>query len=161
MSLDSAIKKTVLRKIPHGLFIVGVCNAGKVSAFTATWLTQASFDPPRLVMAVRRDSGSFEMIQKGGVFSLNLLAKDRKDLAQHFVKPAKVISGKLEGIAHDVGQTGAPILDEAIAWIECRVQEIANEGGDHALVVGEVVAVGQNEDVPALTLMDTGWHYGG
>ena len=67
----------------------------------------------------------------------------------------------MQGVRHRFGKTGAPILEEAIAWVECEVREIANQGGDHAVVIGEVVEAKVNKDEPALTLMDTGWHYGG
>ena len=60
-----------------------------------------------------------------------------------------------------IGKTGAPILEEAIAFVECEVREIASEQGDHVIVIGEVVEAGVPRDEPALTLMDTGWHYGG
>ncbi len=159
--MDAEIRKTVLRKIPHGLFVAGVAHEGKVNAFTATWLTQASFHPPMLVMGVRRDSKSFAMIEGGRVFSLNLLGKDQQDIAGEFVKPSQEMSDTLPGAASRTGKTGAPILEDAIAWVECEVREITNPMGDHALVVGEVIDVGQRLDVPALTLMDTGWHYGG
>jgi flavin reductase (DIM6/NTAB) family NADH-FMN oxidoreductase RutF len=67
----------------------------------------------------------------------------------------------LAGVRHRAGKTGAPILEEAIAYFECEVREIANQSGDHAVVIGEVVEAGLARDEPALTLMDTGWHYGG
>jgi flavin reductase (DIM6/NTAB) family NADH-FMN oxidoreductase RutF len=159
--MDPQAKKIALRKIPHGVYIVGVAHDGKLNAFTATWLTQVSFTPPLVALGIRKDSHSFEMIKQGRVFSVNLLGKDQKSVAEHFVKPATVIGEKLKDVRHRAGKTGAPILEEAIAYFECEVREIANERGDHALVIGEVVEAGVRQDGPALTLMDTGWHYGG
>ena len=52
----AAAKKTLLRKIPHGVFICGVAENGEVNGFTASWVTQGSFEPPLVVMAVRSDS---------------------------------------------------------------------------------------------------------
>ncbi|HEX9780925.1 MAG TPA: flavin reductase family protein [bacterium] len=159
--MDAQVKKTVLRKIPHGLFVVGVRHDGRVNAFTATWVTQASFTPPRVVLGVRKDSGSFEMIKASRVFTVNVLGKDQRALAERFVKPARVAGDKLEGVPSRPGRTGAPILEDAIGHFECEVREIANEDGDHAVVIGEVVDAGLREDAAALTLADTGWHYGG
>ncbi len=159
--MDPQVKKTVLRKIPHGLYIVGVQHNGESNAFTGTWLTQASFTPPRVVLGVKKDSGSFQMLKASKVFTVNLLGKDQKDVAEHFVKPAKTAGEKMSKYPYRPGTTGAPILENAIAWFECEVREISNEAGDHAVVIGEVVAVGMPKDEPALTLMDTGWHYGG
>ena len=159
--MDLQAKKAALRKIPHGVYVVGVKQDAQVNAFTATWLTQVSFTPPLVAIGVKKDSHSLEMIKRDRVFSVNLLGKDQKPLAEHFVKPAAVVGEKLKTIRHRAGKTGAPILEEAIAYVECEVREIANQHGDHALVIGEVVEAGVQKDEPALTLMDTGWHYGG
>ena len=159
--MDLQAKKTALRKIPHGVYIVGVKQDAQLNAFTATWLTQVSFTPPLVALGIKKDSHSFEMIRQGQVFSINLLGKDQKSIAEHFVKPATVVGEKLKDVRYTTGKTGAPILEDAIASFECEVREIANERGDHAIVIGEVVEAAVRRDEPALTLMDTGWHYGG
>ena len=159
--MDPQAKKIALRKIPHGVYVVGLKDGAQLNAFTATWLTQVSFTPPLVAVGIRKDSHSFEMIKQGRVFSVNVLGKDQKSVAEHFVKPAQVVGEKLQTVAHRVGKTGAPVLNDAIAFFECEVREIANEKGDHALIIGEVVEAGVHRDEPALTLMDTGWHYGG
>ena len=159
--MDLQAKKVALRKIPHGVYIIGLKQDAQLNAFTATWLTQVSFTPPLVALGIRKDSHSFEMIKVGRVFSVNLLGKDQKAIAEHFVKPATVVGEKLKEVRHRVGKTGAPVLEEAIAYFECEVREIANEHGDHAIIIGEVVDAGVHKDEPALTLMDTGWHYGG
>lgn len=158
--MDAQAKKIALRKIPHGIFIVGVAADGQLNAFTATWLTQASFTPPLVMLGVKKETLSYRMIERSKVFSVNLLGKDGKPIAEHFVKPAHVAGEKLAGVRHTRGITGAPILEEAIAYFECEVRQIA-EGGDHAVVIGEVVEAGVRRDVEALTLDDTGWQYGG
>ena len=159
--MDLQAKKIALRKIPHGVYIVGVKQGAQLNAFTATWLTQVSFTPPLVALGIKKDSHSLEMIKQDRVFSVNLLGKNQKAVAEHFVKPAAVVGEKLNEVRHRAGKTGAPILEEAIAYVECEVREIANEHGDHAIVIGEVVEAGVPKDEPALTLMDTGWHYGG
>ncbi len=159
--MDLQAKKTALRKIPHGVYVVGVKQDAQLNAFTATWLTQVSFTPPLVAVGIKKDSHSLAMIKADGVFSVNILGKDQKAVAEHFVKPATVVGEKLKEVRHRPGKTGAPLLEEAIAYVECEVREIANELGDHAIVIGEVVEAGVRRDEPALTLLDTGWHYGG
>src|SRR3989338_11004079 len=105
--MDAQAKKIALRKIPHGVYVVGVAQDGQLNAFTATWLTQVSIEPPLIALGIRKDSHSLGMIQHGGVFSINLLGKDQKPLAEHFVKPATVIGEKLRTVAHRTGTTGA------------------------------------------------------
>ena len=159
--MDLQAKKIALRKIPHGVYIVGVKQDAQLNAFTATWFTQVSFTPPLVALGIKKDSHSFEMIKQGRVFTVNLLGKDQQSIAEHFVKPATVVGEKLKDVRHRAGKTGAPVLEDAIAYVECEVREIANERGDHAVVIGEVIEAGVHRDEPALTLMDTGWHYGG
>jgi len=160
--MDLEAKKIALRKIPHGIFVVGVKQDAQLNAFTATWLTQVSFTPPLVALGLKKDTLSFQMIQKDPVFSVNILGKNHKPIAEHFVRPATTVGEKLKGIRYQLGKTGAPILDDAIAYFECEVKEIANALGDHAVIIGEVVEAGvRNKDEPTLTLMDTGWHYGG
>jgi len=159
--MDLQAKKVALRKIPHGVYVVGVKQGTQLNAFTATWLTQVSFTPPLVALGVKKDSHSLEMIRSDRVFSVNLLGKDQKPIAEHFVKPASVVGEKLKDVPHRPGKTGAPVLEEALAYFECEVREIANERGDHAIIIGEVVEALVQRDEPALTLMDTGWHYGG
>ena len=159
--MDLQAKKTALRKIPHGVYVVGVKHESQLNAFTATWLTQVSFTPPLVAVGIKKDSHSLEMIRHDGVFSVNLLGKQQKPIAEHFVKPATVLGEKLKEVRYRLGKTGAPVLEEAIAFVECEVREVANSHGDHAVIIGEVVEAGVRSDEPALTLMDTGWHYGG
>ena len=161
--MDLEAKKIALRKIHHGVYVAGVKQGGQLNAFTATWVTQVSFTPPLVALGVKRDSHSFEMIKSDNVFSLNFLGRaNGKAIAEHFVKPASVMGEKLQTTGHTVGKTGTPILNDAIAYVECEVREIANAGGDHAIIIGEVVEAGvRQKDEAALALSDTGWHYGG
>ena len=105
MTLDAAAKKTLLRKIPHGLFICGVAEGEEVNGFTASWVTQGSFEPPLVVIAVRADSTSNGMIQRTGRFSLNVLDQSQKDLAAGFcsilTKPKR-----WRMLCHTTGGTG-------------------------------------------------------
>ena len=159
--MDLQAKKAMLRKMPHGVYIVGVRNGAEVNAFTGTWLTQVSITLPLVALGVKKDTHSFSMIKAGRVFSVNFLRKDQKAVAEHFVKPATVVGEKLKDVRYRRGSTGAPVLEDALGFIECEVREIANESGDHAVVIGEVIEAGVHKDEPALTLLDTGWHYGG
>ena len=81
MTLDQDAKKVLLRKIPHGLFICAVREGDEINGFTASWVTQGSFTPPLVVMAVRADGSSHGIIQRTKMFSLNVLREDQKDLA--------------------------------------------------------------------------------
>jgi flavin reductase (DIM6/NTAB) family NADH-FMN oxidoreductase RutF len=158
--LDVAAKKTLLRKIPHGVFICGVAEGEDVNGFTASWVTQGSFEPPLVVMAVRADSSSNGIIQRTGRFSLNVLSADQKDLAAVFFKPQKAIGGRFDAAPFQLGNLGLPILESALGALDCElVGQVA--AGDHTVVVGEVKQAVLHRDGAALDLASTGWQYGG
>jgi flavin reductase (DIM6/NTAB) family NADH-FMN oxidoreductase RutF len=159
-NLDADAKKILLRKIPHGVFICGVAEGDEVNGFTASWVTQGSFEPPLVVMAVRSDSTSNGIIQRTGRFSLNVLKADQKDLAAVFFKPQKAIGGRFDAAPFSLGPLGLPLLNDAIGAVECElVGQVA--AGDHTVFVGEVKSATLQADGPALELSSTGWHYGG
>tara|TARA_Y100001968_G_C19341372_1_gene709677 strand:+ start:421 stop:903 length:483 start_codon:yes stop_codon:yes gene_type:complete len=160
MSLDLEAKKVLLRKIPHGLFICGVRNGEEINGFTASWVTQGSFTPPLVVIAVRAEGSSHEIIKKTNKFSLNFLRADQKDLAAVFFKPQQGLGGRFESTSYTFGTLGLPILDDAIGAVECEVKG-GLEHGDHTVFVGEVKSAKLINDVDSLILSSTGWNYGG
>ena len=160
MTLDLEAKKILLRKIPHGLFICGVRDAEEINGFTASWVTQGSFNPPLVVMAVRADGSSHEIIQKTKLFSLNVLTAEQKDLASVFFKPQKALGGRFETVNFTYGELGLPILEECIGALECQVIGDVMKG-DHTIFVAEVKHTKLFKDCNPLILSSTGWNYGG
>ena len=137
--MDSDTKKSVLRMIPYGIYVLTAKNqTGEVAAATVNWVTQSSFDPPSLVIAVKADSGALQLIGESGHFALNFLGKGQQGQAFAFFKPANAEDGAINGEAYHDGTTGAPILDAAPASVECKLAEIITRG-DHHIVIGEVV----------------------
>ena len=161
--MNEQAKKVALRKIPYGAYVVGCRQGEELNAFTVTWLSQCSFEPPMVMMAVRVDSRSHDMIQSDRVFSVSFLSTDQKEIAATFFKPPQREGNRFGDIPFHLGVTGTPILDDAIAAIECEVRVFIEEG-DHHVVIAEVVeAEGDPDrwDAPVLTCESAGWHYGG
>ena len=137
--MDANTKKVTLRMIPYGIYVLTADDGkGNVSAATVNWVSQTAFAPPLVVVGVKTDSGVYQTIKSARTFALNMLGKDQKGLAFTFFKPAQVSDGKLSGQAYRRGTTGAPVLVDAPAAVECKVTSIV-EQGDHHIVVGEVV----------------------
>jgi len=160
MTLDLEAKKILLRKIPHGLFICGVSENEEINGFTASWVTQTSFDPPLIAMAVRAEGSSHAIIERTKKFSLNVLRKDQKDLAAIFFKPQKALGSRFDSAKFELGKLGLPLIKDAIGGVECELFGMV-KGGDHTLFVGEVKNAVLIEDGEALELSSTGWSYGG
>jgi flavin reductase (DIM6/NTAB) family NADH-FMN oxidoreductase RutF len=132
-------KKTALRMIPYGIYVLTAADGkGTIAAATVNWVTQTAFAPPLVVVGIKADAASYQAVKAARAFALNMLGKDQKPLAFTFFRPADISEGKLSGQSYHAGTTGAPILNDAPAAIECRVKTIVTEG-DHHIVVGEVV----------------------
>lgn len=150
----------MLRKIPHGLYVCGVKDGEEVNGFTASWVMQASFQPPLVVNCVKQDSVSHTMLKSSQVFALSVLAADQKPIAQNFFKPQRRVGNKFEDVEFYLGETGCPIISAALGYVECRVVGSV-EQGDHTVFVGEVIAAGVHREGEPLLLESTGWQYGG
>jgi flavin reductase (DIM6/NTAB) family NADH-FMN oxidoreductase RutF len=159
--LDEQAKKTMLRKIPHGLYICGVRDGEELNGFTASWVMQASFEPPLIVNCVKNDSISHEMIKKSGVFAISFLEDGQKDLAAKFFKPKRRVGNKFDDVEFYKGtKTGCPIIKDSLGYVECQVLDAVAKG-DHTVYVGQVIGSGIHREGSPLLLESTGWQYGG
>ena len=158
--MDPDVKKKVLRQISYGMYVVSSAAGDAVSASTVNWLSQASFSPPLVMVGVKKDSGLHEAVEKAKSFAVNVLSADQKQVAEDFFRPSKVEGDKVNGYPFKPGATGAPILDEAYSYFECRVTG-SIEQGDHSVFVGEVIEAESRKDDKPLEMWATGWFYGG
>jgi flavin reductase (DIM6/NTAB) family NADH-FMN oxidoreductase RutF len=150
-----------LRQIPYGLYVLGVRGGdGEMNAMAASWVTQCSFDPPLIMVAVRKPSRTYDLVKSGGSFSLNLLDKKERRIVRTLEKPFRAVGNKIGRVSHVEEDTGAPILRRAFAYLECEVRDIY-QPGDHALVIGEVVHAVLRGPGEPIMCSDLKWHYGG
>jgi len=162
MKAHNRMMHEALRQIPYGLYVVGVRAGrnGEMNAMAASWITQCSFDPPLIMVAIRKPSHSYDLVKDGKVFSINLLDKKERRVIRTIERPFRAAGDKLGKIGHVEENTGAPSLRHAFAYLECKVRKIY-EPGDHALVVGEVVHAGLRGKGEPIMCSDLKWHYGG
>jgi flavin reductase (DIM6/NTAB) family NADH-FMN oxidoreductase RutF len=145
--MDADAKKTALRMIPYGLYVLMSESAdGRVAAATVNWVTQASFQPPLVAIGVKADSGAHEIIKESRSFALNILGKGQQDLAFAFFKPLEREENSIGGEAFSIGKSGSPILANAAAFLECSLVDTL-EKGDHSIFLGEVVEAGVNREI--------------
>ncbi|MDP6953423.1 MAG: flavin reductase family protein [Alphaproteobacteria bacterium] len=137
--MDDDAKKTILRMIPYGIYVLTAKGGdGGIAAATVNWVTQTAFAPPLVAIGVKTDSNAYGTLREAGGFALNMLGKGQQGLAFTFFKPAEVGDGTLSGEPYHDGTTGAPILTNAPGCVECRLVDVV-EQGDHHIVVGEVI----------------------
>ena len=158
--MNEGAKKTILRKIPYGLYVIGVKDTDSHHAFTGSWLSQCSMKPPRVMLGVRHGSHSLEMIKEGRAFSVNFMAKKDKKIFEQFFKATLSNGNRFGDLEFSLKKTRTPILKDAVAYLECAVKDIF-EAGDHSIVIGEVVEAEVLKEESPLIMSDTPWHYGG
>lgn len=128
----------LFRRLTTGVYVVGVAYQGRQNAFTAAWVTQVSFEPLLVALAVNPKNMSHSLLKQSGTFVLNMLRRNQFDLARQFGTQSGRELDKLVGQRWRPGTLGAPILENAAAYLECRITG-ATPAGDHELVLGEAV----------------------
>ncbi len=146
----------LFRRLTAGVYVVGVADGERRNAFTAAWLTQVSFEPLLLALSVNPGHASYPLLVGGGGFTVSVLSRDQLHLARHFGTRSARETDKLAGIAWRPGRSGAPILTQAVAFLECRITQRVR-AGDHEIVLASPVAgeVLLPDAIP-LTYADTG-----
>ncbi len=145
-TFDEARFKEALGRFATGVTVVTATEEGIPVGFTCQAFTSLSLDPPMVALAPAKTSTSWPRIAKAGAFAVNVLSSGQEALCREFA-----VSGgdKFKGVAWRRGELGVPLLEGALAWLECRLGTI-HDAGDHELVTGEVVHLGVGEGQPLL-----------
>ena len=157
------LRRRMLWTMPSGLYVVGSRHGERRNLMTLNWATQLSFDPKLVGIGVEHGALTHTLVTEGGVFSLCIVDREDRAIVRKFVKPVEEDAGAtLNGFAVVARRTGAPILAQSVAWLDCEVRQAVETGG-HTLFVGEVVdcGFGKDEETPVLRMEDTRMNYGG
>ncbi|MFH1673274.1 MAG: flavin reductase family protein [Pseudomonadota bacterium] len=132
------MQKIVSKGILHGVYIVTARTEDKVNGMTAAWVAQVSFKPLLLMVSIAPPRYTHGLVERAGYFAINTLPEGREDLAKHFgFKTGRKVD-KFETISFTDAPNGSPILDDAMAYCECKLTKSVT-AGDHTLFIGEVV----------------------
>ena len=149
-----------LGRIPSGLFVVTARRGEAETGMLASWVQQCAFEPPLLTMCLRRGRDINAWLDVGSPFMVNILEDDGStDLIVHFGRGFGLGEPAFEGLEVYRPDGAAPVLCEALAYLECRV-EARHPAGDHELFVGRVVAgATHGEGKPMVHVRKSGMHY--
>jgi flavin reductase (DIM6/NTAB) family NADH-FMN oxidoreductase RutF len=157
-AMDIKTARKVLEKLHTGVFIVTAHQEDEDSGMAASWVSQVSFAPPMVMVAIGKNRFTHELVSTERAFAVNILGKDGAQLVKDFAASGPV--SKLEGTPHSRKETGAPILDAAIAFLECKLANTVDVG-DHTIFVGEVVNAGLVKDEEPILVTELGMKYKG
>jgi len=124
--MDIEARRRVLRQITYGLYVVTAARDGQIAAGTVNWVTQASFEPPLVVVGMKSDSGIAVLTRESGKFAVNILGVGQKEVAAAFFKPSVVTGNTINGVRFKTGEGGMPILADLPAAFECAVGPPSN-----------------------------------
>jgi flavin reductase (DIM6/NTAB) family NADH-FMN oxidoreductase RutF len=159
--VDTKIRQKALRLLSNGVYVLTSRSADRYGAATVTWVSQASFKPPLIMAAVRRESNVFKCLAESRYAVLHVLGDRQQDIARRFFFPTHAVCGTINGEAFMEGRTAAPVLPNLPAHIECELERIVDTEGDHAVVILRAVEADCRDKVRPLTMADTPWKYGG
>jgi flavin reductase (DIM6/NTAB) family NADH-FMN oxidoreductase RutF len=159
--MEPKTKQKALRLLTNGMYVLTSRSGDKYGAATVTWVSQASFKPPLLMAALRKDGSVFQCLAESKAAVLHVLASDQKDIAQKFFAATKSESGRINGEPFVPGKNSAPVLTNLAVYIECSVVDINERLGDHAVVILEVTHCALLREIEPLTVTDSPWEYGG
>jgi flavin reductase (DIM6/NTAB) family NADH-FMN oxidoreductase RutF len=143
--MDARVRQKTLRMLSNGVYVLTSRTGERYGAATVTWVSQASFKPPLIMAAVRRESNVFECLAESRRAVLHIVGDRQQEIARRFFFPTHAASGMIN----------------LPAYIECRVEQIVDTHGDHAVVILQAVEAECRERVQPLTMAATPWNYGG
>ena len=138
---DVDLFRRAMGRFATGVTVVSTVAGGHDHAMTANAVTSVSLDPMLLLVCVERDARFHDAVVEAGVWGVSVLAADGRPTADWLATRGRPLHGQLDRIAHHRGgETGVALLDGSLATFECRTTAV-HPGGDHSIVVGEVVSV--------------------
>lgn len=143
-TFDSKQFRTVLGHFPTGVTIVSGMDEDRPVGFTIGSFTSVSLDPPLVGFLPMAGSATWESIARSGSFCVNVLSRDQADLCWKFAKSDNE-SDRFDDVAWHPASTGSPIINRAVAWIDCTIEHVY-EMGDHLFVLGRVAELEADAD---------------
>lgn len=145
-------------KMTYGIYVLTTHHEAIINAMIASWVTQVSYEPAQVMIAVHPNRYSHGLIEKSKGFALHVVERTRGDLLAKMKGPEP--TAKFQDLDWEPGQTGSPILKDCMAWLECRVVN-QYKPGNHTLFLGQVIdARAHFTGVPLSTLDYNGVYVG-
>ena len=150
MTLNIDQFKKAMSQFATGVTVVTTVYGETPIGITASSFSSLSMDPPLVLVSLAKKLFTHNVIADSGSFAINILGATQQELGMRFAGMIPGIEDRFAGLDVSTAVTGCPILNDAIAWVDCRVWDMY-DGGDHTIFVGEVVDVHASErDTPLL-----------
>jgi len=158
MNLDH--KKTILRKIPGGLFIATAKDENRATGAIISFVTQISIDPSLIALSIRKNSSYYNIAAKNDFLAIHFPSKEQQAMVASFFRIKDQLHDSINGYSFSWSELDNPLLDDIPMILEVKIIDIIDKG-DHPVFICEVVNTILRDEVDMLTMADTNWHYGG
>lgn len=158
--MNADFKKQVARalgQVPSGCFVMTASSGGRATGILASWVQQASFDPPMVTAAVKQGRPIQELIEESGHFVLNHISENPLVMFRHFGRGFRLDEPAFDGLSTQADPAGI-ILQDCIGHLGCRVVK-SLDVGDHRLYVGEIISAALRDGRPYVHLRSNGLQY--
>ena len=142
-----------LKTISYGVYVVSGRRGERINALTCAWVMRVSMSPPLVAVAVGKPRYTHDFIKDGGCFAVSVLAEGQEEIGRYFGSVSGRDEDKFARHRHERKSTGAPVLPDCAAWVDCRLVH-SYDAGDHTIFVGEVVDCGTSSK-PALIFRES------
>jgi flavin reductase (DIM6/NTAB) family NADH-FMN oxidoreductase RutF len=157
VAVDPFEFRSTIGHFATGVTVITSADGDHLHAMTANAVSSLSLDPVMLLVCVDKTAHSHAAILAGKAFVVNILGEHQEAVSRLFAKHEDVEPGSLRGQAFRAGETGAPILADCLAYMECRLAQVI-DGGDHTIFLGEVVSQGVDANMRPLVFYRGGYH---
>ena len=143
--MDTLELRKVMGQFATGVTVITTEAGGEKFGFTANSYTSVSLDPPLILFCLHKDSKGCPVFLKNGNFAVNILANDQMEVSNGFANRELSAEERYQLVSYRPGQTGSPILDGAMGYLDCRLSS-SLESGDHVIFIGEVIDMGHRPE---------------
>lgn len=160
MMIDAENLRKTMRQWGSGVTVVTVMHEGKRAGVTASSFTSVSLEPPLVLVCLQNYIESFKLIEQARHFGISILSSEQAELSKQFAGFATLPEGadRFYGVNLLTAQTGAPLLADAAAWMDCKLVTIHNAGPSSRIIVGEVLATRQQDGKLPLIYHNRGYY---
>jgi flavin reductase (DIM6/NTAB) family NADH-FMN oxidoreductase RutF len=149
MTVSEAEFRTALSRFATGVTVLTTCDGERPAGVTVNAFTSVSLNPPLVMVCIDKRSHLHDIVARAGFYAVNVLGAHQQATSRRFAGQTADRAERFRATPYHHGATGAPLLDEAIAHIECRLVAIY-PGGDHDIYLGQVEAVNVGAGDPLL-----------
>ena len=139
--VDEASFREAMSRLATGVAVVTTSLEGKLYGVTVNAFCSVSLDPPLVLVCIDQLSRSRHLIAESHVFAVSILSWQQQFVADRFAARAPLVDTAFTGVPYSIAITGAPVLARSLAWADCQLSQSLT-AGDHAILVGAVIAAG-------------------